>query len=101
MIYFYYLNNNKNTLNMEPPSLQWKPDIIVLGSGGVKGFLHLGALCALKEYHMLDHVKTYVGVSVGAIVALLCVIGYNISEIIVFANETSLFNDFSTINFSE
>lgn len=57
------------------------PTTVVLGPGGVKGFLHLGALKFLEENKILDNVKRYVGVSIGSILALYLVCGCDISEI--------------------
>lgn len=79
-------------------STDWKPDVLVLGPGGVKGFLELGALILLEAEGFLKNVTTYIGVSVGAIIALLLVAGYTVTEIIAEAVETNLFQDLSSIN---
>jgi NTE family protein len=60
----------------------WNPTILILGSGGRKGYLTLGLLLLLKNTKILDHIKTIVGVSVGAVIGLLYIIGCNITEII-------------------
>jgi len=54
----------------------WKPDIVILGPGGIKGFLELGVLYALQNNNLLENVHTYVGVSVGSIISLLLVCGF-------------------------
>ena len=71
------------------------PDVLVLGPGGIKGFLELGALSALEQQNILSRVNTYAGVSVGALLCLLLVCGYKVTEIINDALETNLFSDFS------
>jgi|DewCreStandDraft_4_1066084.scaffolds.fasta_scaffold02793_20 predicted acylesterase/phospholipase RssA len=79
----------------------WNPEILVLGPGGIKGFLFLGALLILESEGYLERIKTFVGVSVGAIISLLLVAGYTVTEIISEAVDTSLFQDISCINLTE
>jgi predicted acylesterase/phospholipase RssA len=79
-------------------SNDWKPHVLVLGPGGVKGFLELGALILLEVEGFLKNVTTYAGVSVGSIIALLLVAGYTVTEIISDAVDTNLFQDLSSIN---
>ena len=74
-----------------------KKKYIVLGSGGVKGFYILGALYQLKINEYLDDIDGYSGSSVGAIISLLMVCGYKVEEIMAMASESSIFNDFFTI----
>lgn len=77
------------------------PHAIVLGPGGVKGFLQLGALFALERVKMLDRVKSYTGVSVGAIISLLLCSGCEIKEIIQYAIETDLFRNLNHFSFED
>jgi predicted acylesterase/phospholipase RssA len=58
------------------------PDVLVLGPGGMKVFLELGALLKLDSVDMLKNVHTYIGCSIGSLVALLLVSGYKPIEII-------------------
>jgi NTE family protein len=60
----------------------WFPRVLVLGSGGRKGFLMLGLLLLLKNTKILDQVDTIVGVSVGAIIGLMYLVGCTVTEII-------------------
>lgn len=93
-------NESTNTLDISNLSLnEWTPEILILGPGGIKGFLELGALCLLEEEGYLKNIKTYVGVSIGAIIGLLLVAGYKPIEIIENALDTNLFQDLSSINF--
>jgi len=79
----------------------WKPEILVLGPGGIKGFLELGALVGLEKEGLLSDVTTYVGVSVGAIISLLLVVGYTVTEIIVEAADANIFEDFSSVSWKD
>jgi len=80
---------------------QWTPDVLVLGPGGVKGFLELGALLVLEAGGMLANVHTYSGVSVGSLIALLLVAGYKVKEIISESVDANLFQDISKLNISD
>lgn len=92
----------------------WQPNVIILGSGGAKGFLILGALKKLTENNLskddnskignanfLENVTTWVGVSVGAAISLLSVVGYTIEEIIELCIDLNLINDILSINLDE
>ena len=59
-----------------------RPDVVVLGPGGIKGFYMLGALYEFECQNMFSNVKVWAGVSIGAIISLLIVVGYTSSEII-------------------
>jgi len=79
----------------------WKPEILVLGPGGIKGVLALGALVSLQSEGMLSEVTTYVGVSVGAIISLLLVVGYKVTEIISEAADANIFEDISSVSWKD
>jgi len=93
-------STNENHQSDDPGS-EWCPEVLVLGPGGVKGFLELGALILLESEGYLKNITTYVGVSIGAIISLLLVTGYTVTEIISDAIETNLFQDLSSINFED
>ena len=62
---------------------QWRPEVLVLGPGGVKGYLELGALLRFDhEDGYFDSIHTFVGCSIGAATALLLVCGYKTIDII-------------------
>lgn len=82
----------------EQPIRDWSPTVIVLGPGGIKGFLELGALLLLEKEGYLQTVRKYSGVSVGAILSLLLVAGYTVAEIINDALEVDLMQDFSSLS---
>lgn len=70
-------------------------DVVLLSGGGIKGFGELGML----QYHyekktlVLDHVKEFVGTSVGSMINILLVCGYTPMEI--FTKIYSVENIFS------
>lgn len=89
------------TLPLEEKIKSWKPTVLVLGPGGAKGFLELGALLVLEKHFIYEHIKTYVGVSVGAIISFLLVCGYTVGQITNIANEFNIFQDVPKISFRD
>lgn len=59
----------------------WKPEALVIGSGGSRGYMFLGALHRLYAEKILDEVQHYVGVSIGSVLAFLLALGFNPREI--------------------
>ena len=60
---------------------------LVFSGGGVKGICLIGCLKALEESHILDNIKTYVGTSIGSLIAFLINIGYNHNELLKKSKE--------------
>jgi len=54
---------------------------LILSGGGIKGIGLMGALQVLDEHKCLDTIHTYVGSSIGAMIAVMMVIGYTPQEI--------------------
>lgn len=80
----------------------WKPDVILLGPAGAKIFLINGSLKRLYESpNFLDDVKIWAGVSAGAAICLLIVIGYTIDEIIVLCLDMNILDEIININLDE
>lgn len=75
----------------------WKPKVLCLGSGGIKGLDELGAIWWFWSENVLSDVDTYIGCSVGGIIGALMVIGYWPHEILTWAIDTTLFKDVSEI----
>lgn len=71
----------------------WKPNALLLGPGGVKGFLMLGSLLLFEKSKMLKDIKKIVGVSMGAIIGLFLNIGCSVTEIL----ETALMTELSEL----
>jgi len=81
-------------------SSSWKPQAVVLGPGGVKAFLEIGSLICLENKDILSNVKQYVGVSAGAILSYLLILGYTLIEIIDICLQYDVFPDVSNITIS-
>lgn len=64
----------------------WRPRVLIVGPGGVKGVAAIGCISLLETYGLLAHVDTFAGVSVGSIISLLLVIGYNGEQIEAISN---------------
>lgn len=58
------------------------PRVLVIGPGGVKGLMILGFLSSVEDYGLFEYIDTYCGVSIGAVISLLIIIGYKIRDII-------------------
>jgi predicted acylesterase/phospholipase RssA len=71
----------------------YRPDVVVLGSGGIKGFMELGALCLLEDEGMLTDIDKWVGCSVGSALSLLIVCGFHMDEIIKICWNVDIMND--------
>jgi len=80
----------------------WKPDVITCGPGGIKGLYFVGALKRLfEEDGFMDDVKIWTGVSVGAAISLLLVVGYTVNDIIELCIDVNLLDDILGINLNE
>ncbi|AYV86281.1 MAG: patatin-like phospholipase [Solumvirus sp.] len=80
----------------DPPG--FKPKVLILGAGGIKGFFELGALFYLEQIKHIKNVNTFIGISIGAVISLLMVCGCEIKEIITHAVDTEIFQDFKNID---
>lgn len=81
--------------------LSWRPEVLALGSGGLKGLNILGAVFWFWSNGMLDTVNTYIGSSIGAILNTLLLIGYTPREILEHSLETRIFKDFADIKWAD
>lgn len=79
----------------------WKPEICVLGPGGMKGFLIIGALIKLFKTGYLDEVHTFIGCSVGVIISALLASGYKPEEIAEDALQVDIFHDSIELTLSD
>lgn len=75
----------------------WYPRVLVIGPGGVQGLKVLGFLSPVEDAGLLKYIDTYCGVSVGAIIALLIVAGYQIREIVGEAASLNIFKDIENL----
>lgn len=76
----------------------WKPDVLLLGPGGAKGFLELGLLLSFEEEKYYEETSIWQGCSIGSAIALLVVCGYSITEIINDCLSVNIINDITDIN---
>lgn len=90
------MNDTRSTTS--PLLRGWKPNVLALGFGGMKGYLELGALNYLESIDLLDSLDKVVGCSVGSIIGLMIVVGYTSDEIVTESLGTSLLSDISQIN---
>src|SRR5438309_2109801 len=87
------MSGNINEGDADEDIQQWYPRVLVIGTGGVKGFNILGFLSPLEDAGLLKYTDTFCGVSVGAIISLLMVAGYEIREIVGEAAMLDIFKD--------
>lgn len=93
---------NENCINENNISDNiWKPDILVLGPGGAKAYLEIGALMKLNNVKILDKLIAIVGCSVGAIIGALYLADYTCEDILAMSLKTNFFNDIHSINVEE
>jgi NTE family protein len=67
------------------------PHTLLLSGGSTKGTAHVGAIRAIDELGFMNHIRRFVGVSVGGLIASLLCIGYTVDE---------LYNEMMLLDFS-
>jgi predicted acylesterase/phospholipase RssA len=77
----------------------WFPRVLVIGPGGIKGLKALGFLAPVEDSHLLDNVDTYGGVSIGAVISLLLICGYQAREIVREAVTFDIFKEIGSFDF--
>jgi predicted acylesterase/phospholipase RssA len=65
----------------------YQPEVLVLGPGGMKGIIEVGALQRLYENGNLRNLKAIVGCSIGSVIGLLFSCGYTPFEIYGFSKK--------------
>lgn len=78
--------------------MNYYPRVLVIGPGGQKGLMAVGFLSALEDAGILKYADTYCGVSVGAIISLLIVVGYDIRDIINSIINFDIFEDLASFS---
>lgn len=73
-------------------------DTIVISGGGVKGFILLGGIQAATDHGLLNHLTTYVGTSIGAILSYMLAIGYSPIDIMVYIHNNKWFDKMKNFN---
>ena len=80
----------------------WKPDVFLCGPSAAKLFLEIGGAKRLyEEPDFMSDVKHFAGVSAGAAMTLLLVLGYTVDEIIDLCMDLTIIDDLATINLDE
>lgn len=81
----------------------WKPEICILGPGGMKGLLIYGAIIFLQLRSLLNECHTFVCVSIGCPLGLYLLLGFQMNDpgLIEEAMSTNLFKELNTIKFDE
>ena len=90
-------NNTTNSNNSNNTDI-WKPDVIVLGPGGAKGYLELGLLSSFEDENYLSDINEWTGCSIGSAICLLKISGYTMTEIINDCLNFNIINDIGDIN---
>jgi predicted acylesterase/phospholipase RssA len=76
------------------------PTVLILGSGGAKGYSMLGSMIILSKLNLLKNVKTFVGVSIGTVICFLHVIGCSVLEIIELSLSIDILDILSNLTVS-
>jgi predicted acylesterase/phospholipase RssA/Txe/YoeB family toxin of Txe-Axe toxin-antitoxin module len=92
-------NRDEKIIISNSKDISWYPRVLVIGPGGIKGLKVLGFLSTLEDAGLLEYVDTYGGVSIGAIISLLIICGYEIREIIGEASKFDIFKELGAFNF--
>ena len=73
-----------------------KHNTLILSGGGVRGFGLLGSLQYLMLHKYLDNIDKFIGVSIGAILSIILIIGYEPTEIIIKFIQCNYFKQFGS-----
>lgn len=73
-------------------------DTLVLSGGGIYGYAILGALQYLKDHDRLSKINTFVGTSIGSIIAYLLAIGCTPMEIILYLHSKNVLKNINQFN---
>jgi predicted acylesterase/phospholipase RssA len=73
-----------------------KYNTLILSGGGVRGFGLLGSLQYLMLNKYLDNVHKFIGVSIGAILSVIIIVGYEPTEIIIKFIQCNYFKQFGS-----
>ena len=79
----------------------YRPEVLCLSSGALKGLEELGAIYYFGLNGNLANIHTYIGSSIGGIIGAFLALDYSLSQILEAAVETTLFNDIADINLTQ
>lgn len=72
--------------------IPWNPEAVVIGPGGTRAYYYIGAMRALEEAGMFSDVQTWIGVSAGALLAVLMASGFTAAQLYDESISTDLFS---------
>lgn len=83
--------------------MDFDPNVLVLGPGGIKGFLQIGAVMALDHYKpgWRKNLSTISGVSIGSIIGLYIVCDLSMNDLVLDSLNIDLFKDLSNLSIKE
>lgn len=84
-------NNESNSIVTQPINISSTYDTLVISGASAKGIIFLGGLQYLYDNFLLQHIKTFIGTSVGSILCYLLIIGYTPIEIMVYISTHQIF----------
>jgi predicted acylesterase/phospholipase RssA len=76
----------------------WKPKALVIGPGAIKGLNVIGFLLACENNGQLTELQFFCGVSIGAVICLMMLVGYTVQEIAYQATTFDLFTNISAFD---
>ena len=75
----------------------WRPNVLCLGAGGIKGLDELGAIWWFWSNGNLNNIDTYIGSSIGGIIGALMAMEWLPHHILEYAIDAELFNSLSEL----
>lgn len=72
---------------------------LVLSGGSIKGISTLGSIKYLEDHNYLESIDTYIGTSIGSIIAYLLLIGYQSIDIFSYILDTEFLNEYKHLDF--
>ena len=69
---------------------KWMPKVLILGPGGVKGFLTIGSLLFFEKSKLLKEINKVVGISIGAVIGMFYTAGFSMTDILEIALSTQI-----------
>jgi predicted acylesterase/phospholipase RssA len=80
---------------------QWRPKVLCLGAGGIKGLDELGAIWWFYSSGVLSKLDTYIGTSIGGIICAFLSMGFTPHEVLYYAIDSTMFSSISELKLTE
>jgi predicted acylesterase/phospholipase RssA len=99
-------NEIKNLIGIKENNKFNNKKTLILSGGGTRGLVYYGVLKALDELKILENITTFATTSVGALISIMYLIGYNVNEMEQFMylfdiKKLSSFESIEKISFLE